>query len=253
MIKFPVVVKRNIGKDCYRKWNKYYNKKIKGRDCFKEEGLWRRSQEEINKKDSGWTGPQDKRRRIIHYEHDFGAIKRGKEYQFVLRKVYLWISFALPEREFDEYFLKIKEGLEKGSWKRQATALFRFGELFLEVKEKKGYREDCMEKRVFPRNYKFLDITVYSINNFKKRFFTAKPWLVIKGGIRKKDVREDTFTTKDLNAILNFLPAQVELGGGASIEAGVYPLHFLHKIYSVCDEDKRFIFSYDKDEIVKDI
>lgn len=256
MIKFPIIIKKDIGLDNYNKWQKYYNRKEDDHECFKEEGLWRRSQCIINKKHSNWLNQNDKRRRIVHYEHEFGVSKKENLFNFILKKTYIWISLCLPAEEIDEYYFNIIKNLENNKfWIKDCAKkdLYICGDLFLSIKRKKKIKEDIEQKRFFPEDYGILEINFYSKNNYKDEKFIAKPWLVLKNGVRKKDIRGNPFITNDPSVILKYLPAQIELGGGASIEAGIYPLHFLHEIYSVCDKEKNFIFNYKKDNIVRKI
>lgn len=255
-IKFPFILERNIGKWGYDKWRKFYNRTVNGHDCFKEEGLWRRSQEEINKEHSGWSAFNDKRRRIIHYEHEFCVRKRGDVYNFFLNKVYIWINLCLPFLEIDEYFMNIAKGLENNYWWRKNNDLknvYACKDLFLELKKKNFCKEDIIDKRFFPKNYKVLELTIYSKNNIKSKDFYVKPWLVLKSGIRKKDVRGTPLITRDPAIVLKYLPAQIELGGGASMEVGIFPLNFLHKVYSIIGKENKFVFNFNEDEIVKEI
>lgn len=254
-MKFPFIVEKNIGKRNCEKWQKFYNKNIGGRDCFKEEGLWRRSQEEVNKEHSGWGAFCDKRRRIVHYEHEFFVKRRNNKCSFLLKKTYLWISLSLPNREIDDYLKKIEKDLKNSFWwkKEKRGGVYRCGELFFRIERKECHEEDIKAGRSFPDNYGFFDINLYSKDNEKNKSFVMKPWLVLKHGIREMDVRGNPVITRDPSIILKHLPAQVELGGGASTEIGIFPLNFLHKVYSIYDKNRKFVFDYENDFIVQEI
>lgn len=255
-IKFPFILERNVGKDGYDRWQKFYGKNINGHDCFKEEGLWRRSQEEVNKEHSGWSAFNDKRRRIIHYEHEFCVKEEGGEYNFLLSNVYLWINLCLPFSEIEDYFSNITEGLKNNCWWKKinnSKNIYACGNLFLKINRKNFCKEDIVDKRFFPENYKVLELVVYSKNNKKSKNFCIKPWLVLRSGIRKKDDRENPLITNDPSIILKYLPAQIELGGGASTEVGIFPLNFLHKVYSIIGKKNKFVFNFNEDDVVKEI
>ncbi len=55
-----------------RRWDRFYARPV-GRPRHVEEGLWRRTQDPRNAEQSGWAGPGNARRRIVHYRHEFSA------------------------------------------------------------------------------------------------------------------------------------------------------------------------------------
>lgn len=253
-----MVVNSDIGKMNYDKWNKNYKIILRGRKCFEEESLWRRTQEKCNKEFSGWKTEEDKRRRMVHYKHSFDVIKKGKYFNFCLVKTYLWIHLYLPEFEIKEYEDNIKLLLDSSPyWKKskikKTAVVYQCGDLIFKMKTIKKHIYDIKEKREFPKNYKILEIIACSKNFKSNYYFLRKPWLVLKSGIRKKDKRGNPIITRNPSDILKYLPAQVEIGGGASIEAGVCPLHFLHSVYNVSEKSKKFVFSWKKDDVVRNM
>lgn len=254
-INFPFIAAKNIGKENFLKWQKFYKIRQGNRNCFKEEGLWRRTQEKINKDASGWKIITDKKRRIIHYEHSFDVLKKNGSYDFCLTSVYLWLHLCLPSDEIEKYHNGIIKGQQFSKWWRKvkfgkSQEIYKCGDLFLEIKKLKKHPRDIEAKRKFPSTYEILEITLRSKGVKKSTAFKKKPWLVLNTGVRTKDKRGNPEICRDIREIIPHLPAQVELGGGASIESGVYPLHFLHEIYSVSDEKKKFVFSFEKDNLI---
>src|SRR5262245_47372756 len=55
------------------------------------ESIWRRHQHPSNARLSGWTGPQDQKRRLIHFYDEYGLNVKS----FVLRNTYLWLHLSL--------------------------------------------------------------------------------------------------------------------------------------------------------------
>jgi hypothetical protein len=258
VVRFPICVENNIGRGDYDKWKKCYKIISKKRDCSREEGLWRRTQDKENQELSGWKNDNDKRRRMIHYEHKFDVIKNKHHYEFFLIETYTWINLYLPEVEAKEYLDNAKKLLDSSNfWKRiknkKAAIEYRCGDLFLKIKVLKKHPYDVKERRIFPKNYDMLEISVCSKGCKKNYHFKMKPWLVLKSGIRKKDLKGNPATLKNIDTILKYLPAQVEIGGGASIENGLPPLHLLHSIYSVSDQEKKFVFSWERDALFKNL
>jgi hypothetical protein len=74
-MKFPYKIIKNVDKNLMDRWRLYYANPVGEWDRKIEEGLWRRTQDLKNKEDSGWNSVEDKRRRMIHYQHDFDLIK----------------------------------------------------------------------------------------------------------------------------------------------------------------------------------
>jgi hypothetical protein len=74
------------------------------------------------------------------------------------------------------------------------------------------------------------------------------PWLVLESGFRQPDRRGNPRLDPPVSEILEHLPAQVELGCGPSIEAGIPPLRQLHDVYHVADRSTRaFLFGSGRD------
>jgi hypothetical protein len=258
LIRFPFLVEENVGRNGFLKWKKFYKIRQEKRNCWTEEGLWRRTQEKINAAESGWKRKNDKRRRMIHYEHEFDVLKRDGIYSFYLTSVYVWLHLCLSKNEVEQYFGKMTDMLDSGGWQKRKSqksneSVFENGDLLLEMKKRDNHQQDVEVGRMFPSNYTILEIVLRSKGTRKSAEFQKKPWLVLKTGIRKKDKRGRPKIVHDMEKLLPFLPAQVEIGGGASIESGIFPLHFLHSVYSVSDNKKKFVFSFEKDEFVQTI
>lgn len=254
-IKFPFLLKRNVGRNIFLNWQKFYKIKQGKRNCWSEEGIWRRTQEKINAKDSGWKREEDKRRRMIHYEHTFDVLEKKGSYNFYLTEIYIWLHFCLPKKETTEYLTGIAEIPSfKKWWKKiifkKSLRIYKCGDLYFEIRRKKRHSRDIEMGRKFPSNYEILEFIVHTEKTKKGPSFQKKPWLVLGTGIRKRDKRGFPDISEKIEKILPYLPAQLEIGGGASIESGVYPLHFLHGIYSVSDKKKKFIFNFSKDKFI---
>ena len=107
-----------------------------------------------------------------------------------------------------------------------------------------------MPAETFQRHIGTLDVTL------RTQDFTSLderlPWDVLSQGMRVKDTRERPTYVPDLSALAQLSPFHVELGCGASIEAGVPALHHLHDLYRVTDSSTgRFIFGGDQDDLIE--
>ena len=200
-----------------------------------KEGVWRRHQEESNAANSGWKTNNDQRRRIFHYRDKYNSI----DDQFILESTYQYLSVKAPKNEIDAYVFRISESLKK--WERKKCE-FEYGDLRLifwvcDNNEKDPYP--------FPNSYQELNIQIRSDNFLPNTDLIDRPWNIFKKGIRKS-IKQGV-PTYNVTSIKDFLPAHVELGCGPSIEAGIPPLNFLHKIYSTSNPDGSFMLTAEND------
>lgn len=229
------------------KWNKQFV--APNRTCA--EGLWRRTQDEATKEKSGWQSPLDCRRRMIHFLDQYDVVVENNNASLVIKDIYLWLCTTLPDYEMDEYILRIKNAAEKNAWESVHGILTKDG-ISITLTLCDTHPEDIKEGRVFPANYKTLEIVVSSRAGFKPNAYS--PWGVLKSGIRKKGTRTNTpHIITDINELKEFMPFQVELGGGPSIELGIPPLNHLHNIYQVTTaQTMKFAFG-ENDHLIVDI
>lgn len=135
----------------------------------------------------------------------------------------------------------------------KSEGVFSCGDLMFELKEGISHKEDVLEKRYVPQGYGFIECKIYTKDFNSGESFQRKPWNILNTGIRKKDIRGNPKEVKSFSEVKAYLPAQIEIGCGPSIEAGVAPLNFLHKLYSVTDSSGKFVFSYPEDTFIKRI
>lgn len=242
----PFAVLENIDRSVISKWEK----------CFVDtgrkfsNGLWFRTQEECNMDYSGWRRDSDKRRRLIQFYDEYGVVGN----KFCILNCYLWMSLAFPKEEISKYVENIKRLLKQGSWRKKNAICYEKEDLEFIFKEERELQEDIICKRNFPENYHFLTITLKSKGYKIPKDVLDLPWKLFNQGIRTPDQRETPTYSKDLSILKKYLPAQIELGCGPSIEAGIDPLYSYHTIYSVQDhKTKKFFLSPDSDTILYDL
>ena len=243
-------------------WRSLYStsfSKLHG-DHVMEEGLWRRTQNEKNRHESGWQSDTDMRRRILHYQHTFSLVEEsGDTVSLALTDVYLWWHVCLPQREVSLHEHEIRAGLQCGGWNEvpscHSETLFCNGDIHFKIKRLRPSenKRDTEQHRIFPDAYEILEVTVSSSENEKSEEFLRKPWDVLATGIRKKGTRGNP-RINEWNALEKLFPAQVEVGCGTSVEAGVPPLHFLHDVYGVTDKQTgMFVLYPHQDSLVRSI
>lgn len=242
----PFVVLKNLSPELVDRWNKCF---VRTGRSFSL-GMWFRTQEESNKNFSNWKNANDKRRRLIQFYDEYAIVNND----FCIVNSYLWLSLAFPKNEINLYKDKIDESLQKGNWIRNDAGVYEKDNFNFSYKETEKLEEDCKNNREFPEDYSFLTIT------FKSKSFEIPedvinlPWKLFNQGIRKPEKRENPTYTDDLSVIKEYLPAQIELGCGPSIEAGVDPLYSYHNLYSVQDHvTKKFFLSPEDDQILYEL
>lgn len=184
------------------------------------ENVWRRHQDESNKELSGWE-PGSHRRRLMHFRDRYGMV--GND--FCLLEAYIFLHVKAPRNEVLEY-----QGRIRDYWKGNS-------DLKLKFVRQDVHPADTEAGRHTPSDYCNLDVWVSNVE--QPASVIDKPWRILKTGIRKRVPKGNPtlITQVDLK---NFFPAQVELGCGPSIEAGIPPLNFFHKLFSL-HKDGRFV------------
>ncbi|MGE5456609.1 MAG: hypothetical protein ACM3O4_05885 [Ignavibacteriales bacterium] len=233
-MKFPYVV-CELNKNEIEAFEKYYQKNGK----FDFEGVWFRDQREVNKQNSGWKNESDNRRKVIHFYDTYKIINNN----LVISDSYLYVSERLPISEMNRYLSKIVNELENNYSKKDDTYYKDDLEITINKYDKHPIDENYID------NYETVDITIKTKNNNCDHLYD-KLWKLSVKGVREKDKRGNPTYINDITGLKEYLPAQIELGCGPSIEAGIPPLYFLHEVYKVQrHEDGSFYFG-DSDDLI---
>jgi hypothetical protein len=220
-------------------FNKYFA--TKGEFVF--EGIWFRSQEEVNKNVSGYIDNTTRNRRTIHYNHVFYV----KDNYLMVKSSYIYLSIRLNNNEYDKYLNDIINTLENNNYIKNNNIYIKDNLNIMINKYDKHPYDEIID------NYKTVDIVVKSdnLNNTDKLF--NQVWNLQVKGIRERDTRGNPKYINDFNELKEYFPMAVELGCGPSIEAGVMPLYKLHEIYKVQrHSDGKFYFGT-SDTLIKQI
>jgi len=251
-MEFPHVVLDDLTEDHYNRWQTQFEQFERTR----HEGLWVRTQDPRNADVSGWSGPDDMRRRLVHFLYRYNMVENDGRYQLILEAPYLWVHLLFPENELNHYIQDLTEALEMGNWMMQEEGMYLREDLRLQFKILESHPEDQLKGREFPDKYRILEVTLDSPDTNVTKDEKRRPWEVLALGIREKDQREYPTIVTNLSQIDmgKHFPAQFELGCGPSIEAGVPALHSLHEVYSVRDLDSNaFLFGHQKDKLLVEI
>lgn len=220
-------------------FNKYFA--TKGEFVF--EGIWFRSQEEVNKNVSGYIDNTTRNRRTIHYNHVFYV----KDNYLMVKSSYIYLSIRLNNNEYGKYLNDIINTLENNNYIKSNNIYIKDNLNIIINKYDKHPYDEIID------NYKTVDIIVKSdnLNNTDKLF--NQVWNLQVKGIRERDTRGNPKYINDFNELKEYFPMAVELGCGPSIEAGVMPLYKLHEIYKVQrHSDGKFYFGT-SDTLIKQI
>lgn len=209
------------------------------------ESIWRRHQHPSNARLSGWTGPDDKKRRLLHFFDEYGVEGRA----FVLRHAYLVMNVTLPREHVDEYEHTIHEGLKLGGWEARGGRFVR-GDLEATLTRRAVHPMDVARQNALPAHFENLDVVVKTASYRPPDGWAERPWRVFFDvGLRKTLTRQQP-TLIEPERLAEFFPAQLELGCGPSIEAGIPHLSTLHRIYGVSKADYGFIFRAEHDGLL---
>ncbi|MEU6172761.1 hypothetical protein ABZ832_12610 [Streptantibioticus parmotrematis] len=241
-------------------WEKHFAGAGHERPRAIEEGIWRRTQDPANAQQSGWTEDDNGRRRIVHYRYRYDLDYTFPVPRLVLAELYLYTSVLGPKAEIEEYRDNVASWLAEGGWRQIDDALWSKGDLRVSVVRYDTHPQDERASRETPTGFCSLDVVFVSEDFEVTRNVRQMPWNVLAGGIRIKDERGNPAYAEDLSELTKYLPFQVEIGCGTSVEAGVPPLHFLHQVYRVTERTDNvmkqthpFVLSPQKDTLVREM
>jgi hypothetical protein len=249
-MRFPLVVVPELDDAQIERYNRHIDSNESGWHRRFTESIWRRHQHPSNARLSGWRSPADQKRRLIHFYDEYGLEGRS----FVLRGSYLWLNLDLPGDHIEEYRAVIAAGLDVGRWQRAGTEagaeVWRRGDLVARVAVARCHAEDERRGRSRPADFANLDVTVRTEGYAVPAEWAERPWRVFFDVGLRKTLRRGHPRLVEPEALLEHLPAQLELGCGPSIEAGIPHLSTLHRIYGVSRADYGFVFRAEHDGLL---
>ena len=243
---FPFVVVPELSDRLIERYRRHIDSNESGWHRKWTESIWRRHQHPSNAAKSGWRSDGDQKRRIIHFYDEYDLEGRS----FVLRRAYLALELTLPKEHIEEYREAVAEKLRIGEWKSSGSeraegldwAVWRRGDLVARVAPSVAHPEDARRNRLPPKGYAHLSLMIHTDGLRLPDGWRERPWRVFFDvGLRKILPRGNPRIVSP-EALADFLPAQLELGCGPSIEAGIPHLSTLHRIYGVSHADYGFIF-----------
>ncbi|MER5971457.1 hypothetical protein ABT112_17270 [Streptomyces sp. NPDC002055] len=229
----PFSVIDQLSDDQVETWKQHFAGEGHERPRSVEEGIWRRTQDPANAEQSGWREDCAGRRRVVHYRYDYGLDYTHPVPRLVLSELYLHVSFTAPSEEISTYTQQTRAWLAEGRWRENVDGWHR-GDLVVSFSEYDIHPQDDRADRRTPDGFRSMDV-LFTSEGYRAPSRTLRnlPWDVLAGGMRLKEQRGTPAFAEDLSGLLDYLPFQVEVGCGSSIEAGIPPLHYLHEVYRV--------------------
>ena len=220
---------------------------IKNDECFNFEGCWLRNQRPENAKKSGYIDETTQRRRYIHFYDSYVDEEIDGKHYLALSKYYLYVTNTLPINEIDEYYGKIVEALKIGGFKQTAQNNYLNDSNTQVIINR--YKDHPRNTSKFPDNYESLDVVVCS-NGYDYADIQDRMWKLSRKMYRMPDKRENPTYLTDVKDILQYLPAQVEMGCGPSINANIPPLHEMHETYKVQNHISGKFYFAEQDDLL---
>jgi hypothetical protein len=257
-VKFPLVVEADLDERQIDRYHRHIDSDESGWHRRFTESIWRRHQHPSNAALSGWRQESDQKKRLIHFYDEYGL--EGRD--FVLRNMYLHLVVDLPADDVDGYWGAIARGLADGGWRcesrsgRAADAdgtveRWRRGDLCAVLRHAPAHPEDLAFGARPAEGHRALDVVVRNDGYRLPDAWDRRVFEVFhRVGLRKKLAREEPRQIPAA-ALAEFFPAQVELGCGPSIEAGIPHLSTLHRIYGVSRADYSFVFRAEDDSLLE--
>lgn len=218
-----------------------------GKFCF--EGCWLRNQRPENAKKSGYIDETTARRRYVHFYDTYVDEVRNGEHYLALADYYLYVTNTLPIEEIKAYENKIFGAMKNAGFQKVNDELYARENTEIIIKKYKNHPRNT-EK--FPENYESLDIVIRS-KGYDYDAIQDRMWKLSKKMYRMPDKRENPTYTKDVRDILEYLPAQVEMGCGPSIGANIPPLHEMHETYRVQNHISGHFYFAEEDTLLFDV
>ncbi|MFH8475699.1 hypothetical protein [Streptomyces sp. NPDC018000] len=254
----PYIVIDQLDPDQQWVWKTHFGDADRPR--YIEEGVWRRTQEQATARQSGWSTRDDARRRIIHYRYRYGLVPTTAAPAIGLTDLYLYHSATAPAEEIATHHDSLRASLAVGGWKEcPGGGLWMRRDLKCRITPYDTHPQDAAAGRTLPPNYRTVDVQITSATYSPPPSVPQLPWSVLSTGIRTKDRAGKPTVIPDLSVLADFLPFQVEIGCGISVEAGIPPLHRLHEIYRVTDRqgheprEHRFTLSPADDPLLREV
>ncbi len=244
---FPLkIFKFNINES--ETFNKYFAEE---NGEFHFEGMWFRNQRPENANQSGYENETTQRRRYIHFYNTY----INENDNLAMKYAYMIVSNTMPKEENERYLNRILKALKKNSFTKFDDKTWMKENLKIIIEKFDNHPKNELCKASFPDNYNSVDVIAVT-DGFDYQAHYERMWKHSTKLFRIPNKRENPKYISDIDEIKKYLPAQVEMGCGPSIAAGIDPLYEMHETYRVQNHlSKKFYYADDDDlmeKLIKD-
>lgn len=220
---------------------------------FYFEGMWFRNQQEKNKNQSKWKDESTARRRYLHFYNTYQTKEIHKKTFLTLTDVYIVVSNTLPKDEITQYEKSVLDALNENNYQKTQKDMFFKDDFQVMIFKFDNHPKNIEGNAVFPKDYASIDVVFKSKNNSTWQKHYNRMWQHSTKLFRMPDKRENPQYETDVSKLKNFLPAQIEMGCGPSIEAKIPPLYDMHETYKVQNHLSKEFYFADEDTVMQQI
>ncbi|MFI0220474.1 hypothetical protein [Streptomyces lydicus] len=202
---FPHPVIEQLDDTQVATWDTHFAGAAHERPRAIEEGIWRRTQEQTNADQSGWSEDEHGRRRVVHYRYRYDIDYTFPVPRLVLADLYLYHSVLAPAAEIEAYLKRIAAWLGQGRWRQKGDTTWSKGDLRLTITEHDEHPQDERADRDTPPGFRSVDVVILSDEFEVSRTVRQLPWNVLAGGMRIKETRGEPTIAKDLSELLQHM------------------------------------------------
>lgn len=218
---------------------------------FYFEGIWFRNQRIENKEKSGYIDETTKNRRYIQFYDAYEVNEVEGSPTLQVKDTYVYVSSTYKISDLKKYKNRILKALKQADFKKKSKGVYEKDNTLVEMVEYKNHPKNEEAEVEFPKNYRSIDV-VFRTKKYNRKDQNEKMWRLSTKMFRNLDKREEPTYISSIKEIKKFLPAQIEMGCGPSIEVGIPPLYEMHESYKVQshEENGKFYFLEEDDLMV---
>jgi hypothetical protein len=217
---------------------------------FYFEGIWFRNQRPENKEVSGYVDESTQKRRYVQFHDAYEIQEKDEQDYLAIKDTFVYVSNTYSKPEIEAYEKKVLLALNKAGFKVSKKNIFTKDNMQVELIKYDVHPKNNEGDITFPKDYMSLDVIIRT-KNYDCQKENDRMWTLSTKMFRLKDKRQEPTYINSIEEIEDYLPAQIEMGCGPSIEVGIPPLFEMHESYKVQNHDTgKFYFAEEDDLIV---
>ena len=230
-------------------FNNYFTEKD-GKFYF--EGIWFRNQRPENKLASGYIDETTQKRRYVQFYDSYKTVTDGDNHYLVVADTFVYVSNTFQKQEIINYEQKVLNALNEANFTKINENLYAKDDFEVELIKYDVHPKNIEANVTFPDDYSSLDITIKT-KGYDCKKENEKMWKLSTKMFRKPDTRGEPTYITSIDELEEYLPAQIEMGCGPSIEVGIPPLHMMHESYKVQNHKTKKFYFADQDDLITSI